>query len=167
MVRRGSLLAALLVALVLGGWGLWRWHHRDEAVLRRRFDALLRVASFESPASGLMAAAYATELSGWFTEDAEFNVPDVRGVSGRAEIRSLAFQARSRAQSLALSASDVELAVDGDVAWLQAWIRARLVRGREEDRSREPVELRWVRTAEGWRIASAARHEVIQRPEGL
>ena len=114
------LLRAIAVAVLIGA-GFWLWNMffpNPERVIRKRFDAIARTASFSSGESGFAKFDNATRLAAFCTPDVEITV-DVpgnsrRSLSGRDELLQTLMVVRSNLSGLSVEFLDVTIQLGND-----------------------------------------------------
>lgn len=162
-MQRMAMVLGLLVAAVAIGW--WMWPVSPERLILREFGTLVQDVTKPGPEGPVASAARAKEASERFVERPEIEFDRLPGaVETRADLAAVVFHARAAFDSLAIATYDerVEIGPGGTSAVMRLSARATAVRAGDREADAREFELRWVRTAEGWRIAAARAVEAIR-----
>ncbi|MCF7837148.1 MAG: nuclear transport factor 2 family protein [Candidatus Marinimicrobia bacterium] len=157
-------LAGLLILVAL--WGLQRYRTRDERQLRRLTRELFAAVQLDGAEPAVVAARRSRALVRFFVPELTITIRDAPTVTARAELISLAFQARTRLEYLRAELHGLEIEWDPGRDRARMLLAARLTaRGRgEQGQGWREYEFDWIRTAEGWRCRAIREASTIERP---
>src|SRR5215472_9425874 len=108
-----------LATLIAAGYWLWNaFFPSPERIIRKRFDAIARTASFSARESGFAKFDNATRLAAFCTPDVQITV-DIpgasrRSISGRDELLQTLMFVRSNVNGLSVEFLDVNVQLDND-----------------------------------------------------
>jgi ketosteroid isomerase-like protein len=153
-VNRRALVAVVALAVVIAGYVYWA---SDERQIRRLLDAVADGVTQEEGAGGVAGLAEVAGLTRYLAPDVTFEPGEpFRAIIGAQEVVSTVGRLRAVMSTVTLTLSDVQIAINGESASVQAIARLAL-RDREGE---EQVETRMVRIAledhdVGWVITAA------------
>lgn len=160
---RALLIAMTVSAAVLTAW--WLWPVPPERLILRELGTLVKDVAKPGPESPVASAARAKEASERFVERPEIEFDRLPGsVETRADLAAVVFHARAAFDTLAVATYDerVEVGAGGTTAVMRLSARASAERAGDRETDAREFELRWVRTADGWRMAVARAVEAIR-----
>jgi ketosteroid isomerase-like protein len=166
MVNR-KILAGVAVVCLAGGWLVFRAARSEESVIKGRLEEMRKVAELDAREGTIPAAGNSRTFGTFFSEDFTCSEPELPlPVRQRQDLEGLMFQARSRLDGIDLAFKDVSVHVapDGETALMSLAARITLDHSGEREVSWKELELDWVRTPEGWLIASAKSLQAIRMP---
>lgn len=153
--------AAAAVAAAL----FWLWPASPEARIRRELRELVAAVTKTGPEHPVAAAARAKDAAGRFVGRPVIEFDLMPGaVETRDDLVAAVFQARSWAETLTVETFGDEIEVDPGAtsAVMRLSARATALRDGGYEKAVREFELKWVRTAEGWRIAEARSLQAIR-----
>ena len=158
-----AILVAVVLGVALGGYLYWT---SDERRIRRLLDGVAEAISQESESGGVTDLLEVAGLSRYLAPEAALEPGDAfPPITGASEIVSTVGRLRATMATMRLEISDVQVAIDGRVASVNAAVRLTLrnLEGDERIEARRAVLALEKRDA-GWLI-TMARAERVRRPE--
>lgn len=164
MSRRTFIL--ILAAGLAVGAAAWRLRPTDEAKIRRAMGttvAALEKSSAESAIASIQRAERAVEA---FADECAVDIgrTEVPSVASRGELRQMVFQGRAMLSSLRIDVRDESVVLSPDRTGATHRFTALVTADRRgsEDSAVKELEVRWIRSPDGWRIRSIRPVEAIR-----
>lgn len=170
VIRSLHIPVALLLIVILGLTLTWYFQGRDERQILGRQKELVELLSKTGPEKELGALTRARQISNVFTDPVSTGIqPYLSGSHSRQEIAGLAYHFRSMVEELSIEIADrkLEIGPDRRTAVLAAVARAKARTGGEWTSDLREVEMRWIKTEDGWLVTDVTFTSAIKRPDGL
>jgi ketosteroid isomerase-like protein len=158
-----AILGAVVLGVALGGYLYWT---SDERRIRRLLDGVAEAVSQERESVGMTDLLEVAGLSRYLAPDVVLEPGEpFPPITGASEVVSTVGRLRATMATMRLEISDVQVAIDGHLASVNAGVRLTLrnVAGDERIEARRAVVALEKRDA-GWLI-TMARGERVRRPE--
>lgn len=165
-MRHRTFVLVASVALAALAAFMW-WRQRDEQRIRRTLDALVTEVQKAGPEGAIAAAARARSIADRFDEDPEIDLDEMPvAAAHRTELASIVFRARAAVSRLEVKLYDTTVEVDRSAGTARVQTTARAtatLEGSGGDTRTQELAFEWVRTPDGWRIASVRTVRAIRR----
>ncbi|HMP81996.1 MAG TPA: hypothetical protein PKA41_04730 [Verrucomicrobiota bacterium] len=129
-----------LLILAVAGLGYWLWtvfFPPPEKLIRRQLISLARTASIDTKAGTIARAVAATEIPGFFTQDARIivNIPPYpqQSLEGRDDISEAAKLLQARIRSIKVEFLDLNIVVGKEKRSAQVDLTAKITFPRDDD----------------------------------